>query len=78
MPPQNGHPAAFETPCLPTRRRGLNTAQKVSEAESALRIAHRIQDFAESNVELEETSIHSLSNPIIILSMRNSAVCHYC
>ncbi|KAL9469134.1 hypothetical protein ACSS6W_010828 [Trichoderma asperelloides] len=28
MRPQNGHPAAFATPCRPIRQRGLNTTQK--------------------------------------------------
>lgn len=46
--------AAFRTPCRSICRRGLNTTQKASEAESALRIAHRIQDFAEASVEPEK------------------------
>ncbi|UKZ95576.1 uncharacterized protein TrAFT101_010407 [Trichoderma asperellum] len=78
MPPQNGHPAAFATPCRPIRQRGLDTTQRVSEAESALRMVHRIQDCAEANREPEEMPTRSRLNPIVTLPNRNGTAGHDC
>ncbi|KAL7898567.1 hypothetical protein HDV64DRAFT_250202 [Trichoderma sp. TUCIM 5745] len=56
-------------PVGPFSRRGLNTTQNASEARSALRMAHRIQDFAEASVEPEKVFFPSIGHRM---------ACRYC